>query len=103
VLATPQFGFPHPSLISTQPWGLFPQMKRSPRAHILGIGFDNADGHKRITRADQFSVVGGSEETHERITETLLKTCDDLRRKGKSIDQAEPRELTDLLHKNQPD
>ena len=46
--------------------------------HLLGIGLDNEDGHKRLTSAEQFTVVGGSEETHTRATETLTllrETC----------------------------
>ena len=33
-------------------------------AHLLGLGLDCTDGHKRITKADKFSILGGSEETH---------------------------------------
>lgn len=32
---------------------------------MLGIGLDNKDGHKRITKGDNFMLVGGSEETLE--------------------------------------
>ena len=39
-------------------------------AMMMGIGFDNKDGHKRITKGENFVLVGGSEETHERMTET---------------------------------
>ena len=75
-------------------------MNRKPSAHLLGLGLDNEDGHKRLTKAEDFSVVGGSEETHERMTETLLKTMQDLKGKGKPLADTEPRELADLLHKN---
>lgn len=79
-------------------------MREAPqKAHLLGIGLDNEDGHKRITQAESFSVLGGSEETHGRMTETLLKTMDNLKRKGKSLEETEPAELVDLLHKNRPD
>jgi hypothetical protein len=71
--------------------------------HILGVGLDNKDGHKRLTKAEDFSVVGGSEETHERMTETLLKTVQDLKGRGKPIAGTEPRELADLLQKHTPD
>lgn len=71
--------------------------------HLLGVGLDNDDGHKRITRAEKFSIVGGSSETHERMTETVVKTVEDLKKKGKDIDDTEPRELADLLHKNSPE
>lgn len=70
--------------------------------HLLGIGLDNKDGHKRITRAEEFSIVGGSEETHERMTETLVKTFEDLNSRGKSLQSTEHEELRELLHKNTP-
>lgn len=71
--------------------------------HLLGIGLDNDDGHKRITRAEKFSIVGGSNETHARMTETVVKTVEDLKKKGKDIDNTEPQELADLLYKNTPE
>ena len=43
-------------------------------AHLLGLGLDCNDGHKRITQADKFSILGGSEKTHDHMTETLCKT-----------------------------
>lgn len=70
--------------------------------HLLGIGLDNQDGHKRITRAERFSVVGGSEETHERITETLIKTFEDLKVQGKALEESKPQEIADLINKNTP-
>ena len=72
------------------------------RKHLLGVGLDNQDGHKRITRAEKFSIIGGSHETHERMTETVVKTFEDLDRKGKSLENAESREIVELLHKNTP-
>ena len=71
-------------------------------AHLLGIGLDNQDGHKRLTKAEEFSIVGGSEETHGRMTETLIKTFEDIKRNGKRLAEVEPRELSDLLNKNTP-
>jgi hypothetical protein len=78
------------------------QEPESKRAHLLGIGLDNEDGHKRITRAEQFSIVGGSEETHGRMTETVVKTFEDIKREGKSLATVEPKQLSDLLDKNRP-
>lgn len=72
------------------------------KAHIFGIGLDATDGHKRITRAEQFSIVGGSEETHDRLTETLVKTFEDINRRGKTLESVERKELTDLINKNTP-
>ena len=75
---------------------------RAKPAHLVGIGLDNQDGHKRLTQAEQFTVAGGSEETHDKITETLVKTFEDLDKKGKSLNNVEREELTDIISKNIP-
>lgn len=79
-----------------------PTERNGPDGHLLGVGLDNKDGHKRVTRAEQFSIVGGSDETHGRMTETLMKTVEDLDRKGKRVGEANPKELVDLIQKNTP-
>ena len=71
-------------------------------AHLLGLGLDCTDGHKRITQADKFSILGGSDETHGRMTETLLKTMEDLSIKGKDLNETDPDELSDIIAKNSP-
>lgn len=76
-------------------------MKDRGESHILGIGFDG-DEQKRITQAEKFSVVGGSEETHERMSETLIKTFEDLKRKGKALEETSTDELGDIIRKNIP-
>ena len=70
--------------------------------HLLGVGLDHQDGHKRITKGEQFTLVGGSQETHERMTETVVKTFEDLRQRGKDLREVEPKELGDILQKNTP-
>ena len=76
--------------------------KKPVERHLLGVGLDNEDGHKRITKADHFSLVGGSEETHDRMTETAIKTIEDLKGRGKTLNEAKSEELIELLHKNDP-
>ena len=44
------------------------------QAALFGVGLDNQDGHKRITTGEKFIILGGSAETHERMTETIVKT-----------------------------
>ncbi len=70
---------------------------------LLGIGLDHKDGHKRITTAEKFAIVGGSEETHERMTETVVKTFENLKDRGKELEDVEAKELSDLLAKNDPE
>ena len=65
---------------------------------LLGLGLDNIDGHKRITQAERFSIVGGNEETHHALTEVAIKTFETLDKKGKTLDTVEKEELNDIIH-----
>ena len=76
--------------------------KSPPRAALLGIGLDHDDGHKRITTGEQFAIVGGSDETHGRMTETVVKTFEELKSRKKHLHQVEPSELAEILHKSTP-
>jgi len=75
--------------------------KRGPGA-LLGLGLDNDDGHKRITTGEQFAILGGSAETHERMTETVVKTFEELRQRGKHLSEVRPVELADIIKKASP-
>ncbi len=79
--------------------------RRSPaksQAHLLGLGLDNEDGHKRITTAEQFTILGGSEETHGRMTETVIKTFEELKSRRKKLHAIEPQELAEIIHQSTP-
>lgn len=73
----------------------------SPTA-LVGLGLDNQDGHKRITRGEKFLLVGGSQETHERMTETTIKTFEELKRRAKHLETVDRRELAEIIHKSTP-
>ena len=64
---------------------------------LLGVGLDGTDGHRRITRTDEFLLVGGSAETHERMQETAIRFGEALERRGKTLADAEVAEVIDLL------
>jgi hypothetical protein len=64
---------------------------------FLGIGLDNKDGHKRVTQSEDFLLVGGSEETHERMQDTAIRFEESLRKRGKRLADASPDEAADLL------
>jgi hypothetical protein len=72
------------------------------QAALLGLGLDNDDGHKRITTGKNFAIVGGSAETHEKMTETVVKTFEELKRRRKPLVAVEPKELAEILHKSTP-
>jgi hypothetical protein len=71
-------------------------------AHLLGVGLDNEDGHKRLTTAKEFTIIGGSDETHGRMTETVIKTFEELKTRGKKLHVVEPQELAEIIHKATP-
>ncbi|QDV75533.1 hypothetical protein [Botrimarina mediterranea] len=66
-------------------------------AGVLGVGLDATDGHKRLTRGQDFLLAGGSEETHSRMQETMIKVTEKLGDRGKRIRDASPEELRDLI------
>ena len=70
------------------------------KALLLGVGLDNKDGHVRITKGDNFRLVGGSEETHGRMTETAVKVNEKLRDRGKQLEDVEKDEFRDLLQES---
>jgi hypothetical protein len=70
---------------------------RSQIAGFLGVGLDNRDEHKRMTRSEHFLLVGGSAETHERMQDTALRFEEGLRKKGKRLQDASTEEALDLL------
>ena len=67
------------------------------KAMMLGVGLDS-DGHKRVTNGDNFALVGGSEETHERMTETAIKINEKLKERGKQLEQVSHEEFDDIAH-----
>ncbi len=64
---------------------------------MLGVGLDS-DGHKRLTTGKNFVLVGGSEETHEVMTEKVIKINEKLAAKGKELEQIEEKEFEDIAH-----
>lgn len=64
---------------------------------LVGVGLDS-DGHKRITKGDNFALYGGSAETHERMTETSMKINERLRKRGKGMHEVSHEEFDDIAH-----
>ena len=64
---------------------------------ILGVGLDDADGHKRITRTELMILVGGSKQTHDRMQETASRFAESLEKQGKTLNDVSAREVADLI------
>jgi hypothetical protein len=67
------------------------------KAEILGLGLDS-DGHKRITKGDNFTLVGGTHETHEVMTEKAIKINEKLKARGKQLENVSREEFDDIAH-----
>ena len=62
---------------------------------MLGVGLDS-DGHKRVTTGPNFALVGGSEETHEVMTEKVIKINEKLAARGKQLENVTSDEFDDI-------
>jgi hypothetical protein len=73
--------------------------KKKPRrkALMLGVGLDS-DGHKRLTTGPNFILAGGSQETHEVMTEKAIKINEKLAAKGKQLEEVTHEEFDDIAH-----
>jgi hypothetical protein len=73
--------------------------KKRPRrkAWMLGVGLDT-DGHKRLTTGPNFVLAGGSEETHDVMTEKAIKINEKLAAKGKQLEEVSHEEFDEIAH-----
>jgi hypothetical protein len=69
--------------------------KRNKKAIVLGIGLDS-DGHKRLTTGPNFALVGGTQETHDAMTEKAIKINEKLAAKGKQLEDVTRDEFDDI-------
>jgi hypothetical protein len=69
--------------------------KKMARALMLGVGLDS-DGHKRLTTGPNFALVGGSQETHEQMTEKAMKINEKLKARGKQLETVTREEFDDI-------
>ncbi len=71
--------------------------RRRGKMVMLGLGLDS-DGHKRLTTGPNFVLVGGSEATHEDMTEKVVKINEKLSAKGKQLEDVSREEMDDIAH-----
>jgi hypothetical protein len=90
ILARPLDLFSRPSYAE-----LMSNPKKKGKAVMLGVGLDT-DGHKRVTTGENFALVGGTEETHEVMTEKVIKINEKLKSQGKRLDTISSKEFDDI-------
>jgi hypothetical protein len=70
--------------------------RSQPKPGVLyGVGMDT-DGHKRVTKGEGFELMGGTEETHDQMTEKAIKISEKLKKKGKSMGDVGPDEFEEI-------
>ena len=66
------------------------------KSKLLGVGLDGDPDEVRVTRGEDFHLVGGSKETHETMQEKSIKFTEKLSARGKKMEQLEKQEFIDL-------
>ena len=69
--------------------------KTKRRAALLGVGMDS-DGKKRITTGPNFALVGGTQETHNEMTEKAIKINEKLKARGTQLEEISHEEFDDI-------
>ena len=99
-----------PAAVEDLPWrlGFFPIYRQAmadskkpakkAKALLLGVGLDS-DGHQRVTQGKNFALVGGTQETHEAMTEKAIKINEHLTKRGKELHEVSREEFDDIAHK----
>ncbi len=67
------------------------------KALMVGLGLDS-DGHRRLTSGPNFVLMGGSQETHEEMTEKAIKINEKLTAAGKRLEDVSHEEFDDIAH-----
>jgi hypothetical protein len=90
------YKLPHPPASIT--FARMPKpLSKKKKAVLLGMGLDS-DGHKRVTTGENFALVGGTKDTHEAMTEKVIKINEKLVEKGKQLEQISHEEFDDIAH-----
>ena len=69
---------------------------RNCRRVLTGLGFDHKDGHVRLTKGENFRLLGGSAETHEEMQEKAIKFNEQLGKRHKTLDDINEKEFRDI-------
>jgi hypothetical protein len=71
--------------------------KKKKAAIMLGLGLDS-DGHKRLTTGPNFALLGGTQDTHDAMTEKAIKINEKLAAKGKKLEDVSREEFDEIAH-----
>ena len=65
---------------------------------VLGLGFDGDDDHLRVTRGENFYLLGGSQSTHDAMRGKVVCLNKIVKCHGKHLDDVSDKEMDDIAH-----
>ena len=74
-----------------------PGIRRDAKGLLVGVRFDEGDGHSRVSRGKDFVAVGGTKEAHEHLRETVAGISDEVKKRGRSMGEVRREELREIL------
>ncbi len=75
-----------------------PRLRRR-RGILVGVRVQESDGHRRVSRGDDFVALGGDREGHEHLRETCAAISDEVRRRGRYIADVDREEFREILER----
>jgi hypothetical protein len=75
------------------------RMPSKHRRYLMGLGLDS-DGHARVTRGEEFLLVGGTEETHGRMREGVERFSEVLQDMGTDFQSASREEMREAARES---
>jgi len=73
-----------------------PRPPRRLRAVLVGLGPDDSDAPRRVINGEHCLILGGSEQAHDEMLETVLRLEDELERRGQHLGEVTPTELAEI-------
>jgi hypothetical protein len=74
-------------------------MKKN-RKFLLGLGLDKPqDEQIRMTRGENFQLLGGTKDTHGMMQETAIRFNEELKKKKKNLETLSNHEFQEIAHK----
>ena len=72
---------------------------RRKNGFLLGVRVDGGDGHRRVSRGEDFVAVGGTREGHEHLRETVAEISDEVKRRGRTVGEVRKDEFREILER----
>lgn len=72
-------------------------VQKRQKAKLIGVGLDGKEEEEfRVTRSEDFHIVGGSKDTHEQMQEKCIKFTEKVQSRGKELADLESKEFLDI-------